>query len=967
MPTYRYRSPSGRLLTVDGPEPPTPQELADIYRAAEEDAQQAPVPRDTLMGRVGQGLAHGGKAVLEGIGRPLELVTGTIAGTMDKGLSEGLARGWRAFTESEFANSKIQENTDRLLQEQGILAGSPRARAVAGFVGDMLLDPTNLLGAPGLVRRGLMKAADAAGAGAAARTALTAPNRAWSAGVVEPGSALLRTAAAKTPGVRRLIEAPELVGVRGIGDLDAQQQKILSSARLRAAQDQVGERVETLFADLTPAQQKTVTEQMSLALADPTKASPAYQAVQADPRLATLFTDLQDTLSTTRQEEVLAGLMPDFFAVNTKKFTRYLQKLTPAQQQSLSDHFTAGTPLANKSLQRFAASIRRQISSQGGTKELLYDPTSFRFGTSRTGRRTVEFSTLAQNYVPIQGIGRSPDTGATVFRPFGTALKEAKRRTLSFTEAARTPDQFETDIKKIVTKRLLSSARAQESARYLDELATTMGSTSPKAGLVQLPDNIKNELKDLPALQPLSNYYFPEAVASDLAKTVLKLSDAETMETIFGRSLKLFKTLVTSFDVPRYPLTNYLGNVANMHLAGMGPDQIAVELRRASKAVLPGTVDTILSNPTSKTVFKHPTLTDAQILTLARDNNIIGRSSGFASEFIEPDQLKFGAKLLTGKYNPLNPEFLPYRKSRELGQRYIEDPAKLALFVHELRQGQNIDNASLTVKKFLFDYGQLSDFERQYLVGAIPFYTWTRKNVPLQIASLIARPGKVNTQNRLVSVLGDVLRDEEVGGEEIDERRLPSRLTDPGTFALGSQMRGRVRLPIYDVSLPGRMLAEPRTVLDEMLNPGIKTAIAALPGSTDLITGAPIDDSLTRPTPLALGLSRLGLPTVAETVSGPRQTRRARALTEQLPVPTLARLAMAGLPEGATQTVPLVAGALAGLSPTEITPRVQTEGRKERMRTRGERLRRMGQSRTLSALEALTPEIRRYLEAQGRK
>jgi hypothetical protein len=47
------------------------------------------------------------------------------------------------------------------------------------------------------------------------------------------------------------------------------------------------------------------------------------------------------------------------------------------------------------------------------------------------------------------------------------------------------------------------------------------------------------------------------------------------------------------------------------------------------------------------------------------------------------------------------------------------------------------------VKGTQFDYADLSDFERRVMKNIMPFYTWTRYNVPLQVRSIWMEPGKV--------------------------------------------------------------------------------------------------------------------------------------------------------------------------------------------------------------------------------
>ena len=48
--------------------------------------------------------------------------------------------------------------------------------------------------------------------------------------------------------------------------------------------------------------------------------------------------------------------------------------------------------------------------------------------------------------------------------------------------------------------------------------------------------------------------------------------------------------------------------------------------------------------------------------------------------------------------------------------------------------------AAASVKKYLFDYEDLTPFERDVMKSVIPFYTWMRKNIPLQIESMLKKP-----------------------------------------------------------------------------------------------------------------------------------------------------------------------------------------------------------------------------------
>ncbi len=98
----------------------------------------------------------------------------------------------------------------------------------------------------------------------------------------------------------------------------------------------------------------------------------------------------------------------------------------------------------------------------------------------------------------------------------------------------------------------------------------------------------------------------------------------------------------------------------------------------------------------------------------------------------------------------------------------VENNARLALFIDSIRKGTKgvkgrvpvseevLDNAAMNVRGSLFDYSDLSEFERRKMKRLMPFYTWTRKNIPAQLAGLVKRPDRANKLNIIV---GNVQKD----------------------------------------------------------------------------------------------------------------------------------------------------------------------------------------------------------------
>lgn len=106
--------------------------------------------------------------------------------------------------------------------------------------------------------------------------------------------------------------------------------------------------------------------------------------------------------------------------------------------------------------------------------------------------------------------------------------------------------------------------------------------------------------------------------------------------------------------------------------------------------------------------------------------------------------------------------------------------------------------ASTWVKATQFDYSDLNDFERNALKMIVPFYTWTRYNIPLQVRALIHEPGRIQQAVRIHESLAYMFADPDAGpspsyvlerfGFEIPESNfdwLPERLRPQGNLAFG--------------------------------------------------------------------------------------------------------------------------------------------------------------------------------------
>ncbi len=115
--------------------------------------------------------------------------------------------------------------------------------------------------------------------------------------------------------------------------------------------------------------------------------------------------------------------------------------------------------------------------------------------------------------------------------------------------------------------------------------------------------------------------------------------------------------------------------------------------------------------------------------------------------------------------NPFSTKNVAVKTGLKVGG-LVEDYGRIMNFMSNLQNTGNVIQSAERTKMFLFDYQNLSNFERKYLRRLIPFYTFSRKNMQLQIETLFTKPGRIAQQIRAVQTIGDTFGAESLTDEE---------------------------------------------------------------------------------------------------------------------------------------------------------------------------------------------------------
>ena len=169
---------------------------------------------------------------------------------------------------------------------------------------------------------------------------------------------------------------------------------------------------------------------------------------------------------------------------------------------------------------------------------------------------------------------------------------------------------------------------------------------------------------------------------------------------------------------------------------------------------------------------------------------------------------------------------------------FMEDASRFAHFMGRMKKGDTPIQAMRSMNKYLFDYTSLTPFEQRVMRPTFLFYTWIRKNLPLQIKTMINDP-RIMRVYQHVTQMGD--------DDRPDYLRTGTSIPVPGS---PNEYIGSLRLPIEDMMLTNvgavapftsEQIAEIGRNIASRLSPVIKAGVAYTTGK-EPYTGKPTKD-----------------------------------------------------------------------------------------------------------------------------
>src|SRR3990167_4960632 len=277
-----------------------------------------------------------------------------------------------------------------------------------------------------------------------------------------------------------------------------------------------------------------------------------------------------------------------------------------------------------------------------------------------------------------------------------------------------------------VAQRGLTSAKGVTSAKFIQEAGEVFGKSKESIPYgVELLESLQ---KTYPLLR--EKVFDPE-VAEEIGRVYTTTFNQQEVNN-FLKSFDKIQNYCKAWTLapfPKYHIRNSVGNIWNNYLSGTVNPMVYGKAAALSTYKKTGS-DIFLKPFGIKSNQADDIIDQAEQLTVLNQG-------WFGADIPETIESFVGKP----SFNLLSEKGILIKSGRSIGKA-VENNARLAHFIDKIEKGFSPDAAALSVKKFLFDYKDLTIFERQVLKRMMPFYTWSRKNIPLQIDQFIEQPQK---------------------------------------------------------------------------------------------------------------------------------------------------------------------------------------------------------------------------------
>lgn len=347
-------------------------------------------------------------------------------------------------------------------------------------------------------------------------------------------------------------------------------------------------------------------------------------------------------------------------------------------------------------------------------------------------------------------------------------------------------DLFRENVVESMVRRAYQSASAQAAAAHITAVAKLFSTTDKgvpiekllhKANLskfdgeslkraVGRPGRVKIDKSVATVKAALKGTEFeglkvPKELADETLKFYKTIQDPDDLTSLLryvDQANSLFRGMVTQ-AFPDFHIRNEVGNVYMSWMAGMkNPAWFAraatiqrklpelIRRRQAGKTLSPEDLDTLRLHDESIEYASVGRGFADEVDRLGKAVTPVGRSTQAA----------------TAAQRALGVPIAAYRAGRATGNA-LENNAKLALYMWA-RQSQKLSRveAGELVRKYLFDYADLSRVEKQHIQRWMFFYTFMRKSMPLMAEQVLGNPRRLAATGHVIGEVGSQREERDV-------------------------------------------------------------------------------------------------------------------------------------------------------------------------------------------------------------